>query len=65
MNTQFKKEYLSAMRCKKAITDTAESWGMPTMVVVSILNGRNKWDTSIDVDNFFEEETFGVKNSVV
>jgi hypothetical protein len=35
------------------------------MVVVSILNGRNKWDTSNEVETFFGEKTFGVQNSVV
>jgi hypothetical protein len=65
MKSQFKRDYLSAMRCKKAINDVAKTWEMPTMVVVSILNGRNKWDISTDVENFFEEDTFGAKNSVV
>jgi hypothetical protein len=65
MNAQFKKEYLSAMHCKKAINDIAKSWEMPTIVVVSILNGRNKWDTSNEVETFFGEKTFGVQNSVV
>lgn len=65
MNEQFKKDYLSAMRCKKAITDIAKTWGISDKMMAGILNARNKWDVSSDVDAFFSEESYGVQGSVV
>ena len=65
MNEQLKKNYLSAMQCKKAIIDMAKTWEMPNDLVCKILRGRNRWDVSVDVDNFFDEHCFGVESAVV